>query len=276
MGAALVLLVAYVILLLIVKPGTGTQNKPVWQLPAADVTLIVIHNHGDLLYFENDRQSGWILSAPDNIPYNRSIAEALPLTLMNLMAKEEITASADSLSVYGLDDPIEIQVSLNDGTIRKLLLGDISTTGDSRYFTLGNGIIYTMDATKGAALALDYLNVRDKNVLGLNHTLRPRDIAARITDIQVNGESRPDLADALARLTAGDFLGEGDFEKYGLEVPHYTIAFMTENKAKTLFLGDTAANGESFYARTSDNDFIFTVSTRGFEALIDPSYTDFP
>lgn len=268
-GTALALLITYVLLLIVFKPGAVSQQEPIWRLSVTDIMLIVINEHGEELRFENDKQLGWILSEPSGIPYDRSIAEALPLTLTNLTAEKEIATSAISLSQYGLDDPIEIQLFLKDGTMRKLFIGDISITGDSRYFSIDTGIVYTMDAAKGASLALNYLNIRDKNVLGLNRTLRPRDIAARITDIRVNGESSPEFADALARLTAEVFLGEGEFNKYGLETPRYTIEFMTENGAKTLYIGNSVANGEDFYARTSDNDYVFTISKRGFDKLVD-------
>jgi len=297
-SVAFILLILCVVLLLSDRNAAHNEVHPVWQLSVSGISYITIDNHGDFLRFDNDGRAGWTLAAPDDIAYDRSLVQALPLALANLTAEDEFEAgnelkggnelsggdafpvggnssgSEDRSSEFGFDDPIEIRVYPETGVMRKLLLGGVSQSGDTRFFSIGDGKIYTMDTTKSNALALNSLNIRDKNVLRLNRTLRPDDIAARITNITLNGVSSPELAGAIARLTAEEFISITGYEEFGLAPPRYAIGFMTENGVRTLYIGDTTRDGEHFYAATDDQDLIFTVLRRGFESL--EFYTSIP
>ena len=266
-SAALLLSVVYPVLLATVKTGNYPMYETVWQLPVSSISRIVIIENGEQLRFENTGQQGWVLAEPGDIPYEHAIAQALPLALANLAADKKVSEDPDSHSAYGLDDPVLIYVFLDDGSVRSVQLGGLSESGDSRYFSTGGAAVYTMGVLKSESLTLNALNVRDKNALGFNRTLRPSDIAARIDNIKVNGDARPELAEALARLTAEMFLGEGGFERYGLDYPRYVIEFTTENGAKTLYIGEDTPTGDSYYARTSDNEYVFTISRRGLDGL---------
>ena len=188
-----------------------------------------------------------------------------------------------------------MDVFTKDGAEHKLLLGGKSSSGTSRYFSLDGVTVYTMDEEKAQAINLDNLNVRDKNVLKLNRTLRPRDIAAKITRVSLikgeepileagrdkdgnwtlnGGESSPEqaatataLSDALARLIADEFIGDGNLGDYQLDVPQYTMEFENENGLQALLLGKLTEDGGSYYACVSGSDAVFTVSRQGFTFL---------
>ena len=263
-GVAIALLAAYILLRGITEQASRVRTNIVWTFAPADIAAVAISGSAGFLRFENDSQQGWILTSPEGVPYERSIAQALPLMVVNIAAEKKVAGDPKSFPAYGLESPTEITATLIDGAEHTLLLGSLSASGDAGYFSPDGIGVYTMSAAQWAALALDSLNILDKNVLGLNRTMRPSDIAARISNIRVSGESRPDLAGALARVTAGAFLCEGEFAKYGLEDPSYVIEFEIGGVAKALYLGAVADDNEGFYARCSESDYVFTVSRRGF------------
>lgn len=267
-AVAFVLLIFCIVLIATDRDSAQNGVHPVWQLPVSGISYITIDNHGDHLRIENEGRAGWTLTVPGDIPYDRSLVLALPLTLANLTAENEFFAGSEArTSEYGFDDPVEIRVYPKTGMMQKLLLGSVNPPGDIRYFSIGDGKTYTMDITKSNTLALNSLNIRDKNVLRLNRTLRPDDIAARITNITLNGNSSPELAGAIARVTAQEFLAVSGYDEFGLEPPRYTIVFTTENGVRTLYIGNITDDGECFYAATAEDTAIFTVSRRGFESL---------
>ena len=153
------------------------------------------------------------------------------------------------------------------------LLGGKSPGGDAYYFSV-HGRIYTMSASRAEALLLDKANVLDTNVLNLNRSTRPRDIAAKITRVRLlegetvlldaapsDDERAAALADALARMTAYGF-ARGEASAFGLDPPRYRLEFDDENGTTALYIGDAAPDG-SIYAATIKSRFAFTVSTRG-------------
>ena len=286
-GIAAALLVTYVIAQGNVWLASYRNNSGLWDVSAADMARITIINRGEELVFENSPINGWELILPEGIPYDKAIADALPLTLAALKAEKEIDAAP--LSDFGLDQPLTIRVLARTSsagahvhtveaapgqfteTEYELRLGDANSDGSSRYFSIqpktriyarNRGRIYTMDAATAGALALDSLSVRDKNVLNLNRSLRLADIAAKITTIRVNGEQRPELSAALARLNADRFIGEIPFEA------ELVVEFDYSGEARTLYLGAPSPDGEYYYAKTPDSDVVFTVLRRGLDGFL--------
>ncbi|MDR0706831.1 MAG: DUF4340 domain-containing protein [Treponema sp.] len=276
-GIAAALLIAYVIARGNVWLASYRNNAALWDLSAGALVRITVINGGDELVFENSATDGWELTLPQGVPYDKAIAEALPLTLAALQAEKEIDAAP--LSDFALDEPVIIRAVARTSsagahvhsaqtappqfseTEYELLLGGKNSDGSSRYFSAG-GKIYTMDAAAAAALTLDSLNVRDKNVLHLNRSLRLADIAAKMSNIRVDGEARPELSDALARLNADTFIGETVFET------ERVIEFDYSGEARTLYLGTLSPDGVYYYAKTPDSDVVFTLLRRSLGGIL--------
>ena len=281
-GIAAALLITYVIAQGTVELASYRNNAALWDVSAAELVRITIINGGEELVFENSAINGWELILPEGIPYDKAMAEALPLTLAGLKAEKEIEAA--SLSDFGLDEPVIIRALERTSsagahvhtaetapeqfteTEYELLLGGGNSDGSSRYAGIKGKRtkvrVYTVDAAAAAALALDSLVVRDKNVLNLNRSLRLADLAAKIEHIRVNGEQRPELSAALARLNADRFIGEIPFET------ERVIEFDYSGEARTLYLGALSPDGEYYYAKTPDSDVVFTVSRRGLSGFL--------
>ena len=257
-GIATGLLLVYIILLGRVGLSSGRKNAAVWDLPANKIEKIVIANGDEELVFDLSENAGWGLRSPADIPFSREIANALPLTLSSLTAEKEISSNLNSLQEYGLDKPITIDVVLRNRKEYRLLLGGESSSGTSRYFSV-NGKIYTMSAIAADAIALDSINVRDRNILRFNRTLRPSYIAARIANIRVNGANYPELADALSLLNAASFIRDVNFPVV------YTIEFDYDGEPRVLYIGEHTA--EYYRAKTPENDAAFTISKRGLENI---------
>jgi hypothetical protein len=281
-GIAAALLIACVIARGNVWLAAYRNNSRLWDVSAADMARITIINRGEELVFGNSPIKGWELVLPEGIPFDKATAESLPLTLAALKAEKAIDAAL--FSGFGLDQPVLIRAlarTSNAGahvhtaeaapgqfteTEYELLLGGENSDNSSRYFSVNGkrtkGRIYTMDAATASALALDSLSVRDKNVLNLNRSLRLADIAAKITTIRVNGEQRPELSAALARLNADRFIGEIPFEA------ELVVEFDYSGEARTLYLGAPSPDGEYYYAKTPDSDVVFTVLRRGLDGFL--------
>ena len=282
-GIAAALLVTYVIAQGNVWLASYRNNSGLWDVSAADMARITIINREEELVFENSPINGWELILPEGIPYDKAIADALPLTLAALKAEKAINAAP--LSDFGLDQPVIIRVFARTSsagahvhtaeaapgqfteTEYELLLGGANSDGSSRYFSIQPKTriyarFYTIDAATADALALDSLSVRDKNVLNLNRSLRLADIAAKITTIRVNGEQHPELSAALARLNADRFIGEIPFEA------ELVVEFDYSGEARTLYLGAPSPDGEYYYAKTPDSDVVFTVLRRGLDGFL--------
>lgn len=296
-GTALLLLGIYIIAKWQVNLASHGAGNEVWELQAVDIKRITIRQpgeNGDYLIFETTGQGSWVLSSPE-IPYDHALVEGLPLSLVNIAAEKKIAVNNSTLSEYGLDTPVDVRIFTEDGTEHKLLLGGETSSGTSRYFSLDDGAIYTMGFAKAQAIVLDSLNVRDKNVLKLNRTLRPRDIASKITHIRFfkgntlvqeaernnegswqhngnpltneNAETAAAISEAMACVIVNEFIGEGNLENYQLYTPQYTIEFENENGIQTLLLGSVTSEGNLLYARISGSNDVFTVSRQGFTFL---------
>jgi hypothetical protein len=257
-GVAVVLSIVYVILRGNAGGAASHRTAAVWDLPVDRIERITIDNKDEQLVFTYSENAGWTLSVPPGLPFSREIADALPLALAGLTAEKEIDADVNSLAEYGLDAPTVIQVVLRNRKEYRLLLGSETSSKTARYFSVDDKV-YTMSAQSAGALTLDSLNVRDRNVFGFNRTLRPDDIAARITNIRVNGENRPEFAGALSRLNAVGFFGGGDF------TARHTIAFDYDGEPRVLYIGEST--GDCYYAKAFGEDIIFTVLRRGLEDL---------
>jgi hypothetical protein len=239
--------------------------------------------NGDYLIFESSG-SDWALTLPSGYDYDRARANGLALAIASLSAEKVIAPAAGAnLADYGLDAPVEYRVyepydsaghcNPNAKESFGFLLGGKSPGGDAYYFSV-HGRIYTMSASRAEALLLDCVNILDTNVLELNRSMRPRDIAANITRVRLfenetpvfdaapaDDERAAELADALARMTAYGF-ARGEADAFGLLPPRYRLEFDNENGTTALYIGDAAPDG-SIYAATVKSRFAFTVSPRG-------------
>jgi hypothetical protein len=258
-GVASVLSVVYVILLGNAGFAASHRTAAVWDLPTDRIERITIDDKSESLEFAYSEKSGWTLTVPPGLPFSHEIADALPLALAGLTAEKEIAADLSAPAKYGLDAPIVIRVFMRNRDEHRLLLGSETSSKAARYFSV-DGRVYTMSAQSAGALTLNSLNVRDRNIFRFNRTLRPDDIAARITNIRVNGENRPELAESLSRLNAAGFIGDGGF------TAEYTLEFDYDGEPRVLYIGESM--GDHYYAKTPDSDILFTVLRRGLEALV--------
>jgi len=101
-----------------------------------DIRGIAYNNGNTDLSFSKDGEDGdWVYDTDSAFPLNTAKIETIELMLEGLTASLKIT-DGDTLEGYGLDDPLEVTITDENGNKTTIGIGDMY---DSQYYVLLNG-----------------------------------------------------------------------------------------------------------------------------------------
>ncbi len=121
-----------------------------------------------------DAKGVWRITAPKKLPADQDEMNDLLSNLSPLNAERVVESNPPSLKVFGLDHPsLEVDVTQEDHSQQRLLIGDDTPTGDSAYAMLaGDPRVFTTFRSNEANLDQNLAGLRDKRLI----TLTPDDV----------------------------------------------------------------------------------------------------
>ena len=129
------------------KPDLQSDLKRVFLFNQADVVEISIIINGERLVLKKDDKKGWVITEPVSDKADDRAVEDYINSFLEMIEVRVVDSNPGDLSIYGLDNPIEVAVNLKDKKAFHLLLGDENPTHASSYakikdsqavFLLGN------------------------------------------------------------------------------------------------------------------------------------------
>ena len=115
------------------------------DISADDIETVTFKNSGNtfVMGIEDDK---WILISPDDIISDSSVVSSMAEVARSISADKLVEENAEDLSVYGLHNPVSVEIKLKDGTTTILEVGDETPVGTGYYARLaGESTVYTQD-----------------------------------------------------------------------------------------------------------------------------------
>ncbi|MCU1328174.1 MAG: hypothetical protein JWN34_3544, partial [Bryobacterales bacterium] len=109
----------------------------------------------------------WKITAPTPLPADQDAAKGLVTTLASLQSDRLVEQNPPDLTVFGLNEPKgEIDVTVQGGTVNKVLFGLENPSGSSTYVKLAaNPSVYTVLTSTKTNLDRSVNDLRDKRLL---------------------------------------------------------------------------------------------------------------
>ena len=129
----------------------------------------VTYNNNNAVYTllkrESADESSWYAVERPDLPLSPSAVSLMMTPLRSLRAQEKLLDSADDYAQYGLDNPAFVEAEYADGSVRTVLIGNLTLTGDYYYIQmLGDPAVYLLLRTTGGRLLYGYNDIIDKTL----------------------------------------------------------------------------------------------------------------
>ncbi len=172
-------LAGLLVFLMLTKPQEEEQESEkeeilstlLYEKPRNDLEFLTIENeHGT---YEVERvtagdNSVWTVMEIANLPLSSGTMATLLDNAASVTAQETVVENPEDISIYGLDKPsavVTAKFSDSDSTVKKLIIGNETPKGNTRYFMLeGDPKVYTVYATNLNCYLNDKWNLVNKTV----------------------------------------------------------------------------------------------------------------
>ncbi|WNQ11644.1 DUF4340 domain-containing protein [Paenibacillus aurantius] len=151
------------------KAPSDEASKQLLTLAEGDVQSLSYSDGQDAVEIAR-KDDTWEMKKPSPLPLNSYLVEGWIGTLSSMTYDSKVTDNAADLAEYGLAQPKqEYQVTLKDGSVRKLLVGRPMPVPGSSYVKLDNSpAVYEVSDTNLQNLAKAPLDFMDKQAVKVN------------------------------------------------------------------------------------------------------------
>lgn len=269
-------------------PATGEEGPKIVSVEKDQVQELIISRPGkDAITVQRGEGDKWKFGPPLSIPADSSSIGFMADTAASLEADRVVEENVTDWKPYGLEEPsLTLEVKLKDGKSHRVLFGRETPTGSSLYARLdGDPRLFTVYSYSRTSFEKEVFDLRDKKLLNAASDKISRIVVntgGGAIEFGKSGETswqilKPqplradnftvgDLARAIQNAEMAAVVEEGapaapklDFSK-----PYATVEVVDEAGAHTLTL---AKEGEKYYARSSDLDGAYEVSSTLAESL---------
>jgi hypothetical protein len=158
------------------KPAESTEASAdtppkILAVKEADISRFDLKKNGaDQVAGERNSSGQWRITSPTTLPADQSAVSSLLGTFSSLNSQRLVEEKAGNLASYGLDAPkLEFDLSEKDNKTQKLLLGDVTPTGNGIYAKLdGDARIFIMPSFDKTSIDKTANDLRDKRLLTLD------------------------------------------------------------------------------------------------------------
>ncbi|MBO4636242.1 MAG: DUF4340 domain-containing protein [Clostridiales bacterium] len=289
----MMVLIIGLIVWVIVKPKDNADLEDLNTVRFVDheasdvVSLTVTSRDGSSLRIDSsdDTEEPYILIGYEDSDIDSSKLASY-ISVLSSFVSDKVIDDPAPLSEYGLDDPMyTVSITVNDGTVTTVLLGD--TTPDGSYIyakTDGDSKVYTVTSLKRDYCEYTYLNflipylmhVDYSNVSGVSFE-RMSDGTHIEADCTLDSSGGPlftvtypynirasayftNLIDSVANMEVISFMDIEDdaLSDYGLDEPSYRIVFNVKH-GEDIVVELTSGSG-IIYGRCSESEHEFSVA----------------
>jgi hypothetical protein len=112
----------------------------------------------------------WVIAEPKQTPADQDVVKTMTTSLSALTPDRLIADKPADLAAFGLNNPTEeIDVTLKNGTVDKILLGSDTVSGTGTYAKLdGKPAVYTISTSTKTNFDKTIADLRDKRLLPFN------------------------------------------------------------------------------------------------------------
>lgn len=270
------------------NPPAGEENPKIVSVEKDQVQELTISRPGkDAITLQRGEADKWKFGAPLTIPADSSSIGFMADSAASLEADRVVEENITDWKPYGLEEPsLTLEVKLKDGKAHRVLFGRETPTGSSLYARLdGDPRLFTVYTYTKTSFEKEVFDLRDKKLLNAASDKISRIVvntSGGAIEFGKSGETswqilKPqplradnftvgDLARAVqnAEMVAVVQEGAPTSPKLDFSKPYATVEVVDEAGAHTLTL---AKDGEKYYARSSDLDGAYEVSSTLAESL---------
>jgi len=269
-------------------PSSGEDRPKIVSVEKDQIQELTIARPGkDTITVQRGEDDKWNFGPPLTIPADSSSIGFMTDTAASLEADRVVEENVTDWKPYGLDEPsLTLEVKLKDSKSHRVLFGRETPTGSSLYARLdGDPRLFTVYSYSKSSFEKEVFDLRDKKLLKLDGDKISRvalNAAGRSIEFGKSGETswqilKPqplradnftvgDLARAVQNAEMAAVVPEGEpaAPKIDFAKPYATVEAVDEAGAHTLTL---AKEGEKYYARSSDLEGVYEVSSTLAESL---------
>ena len=158
------------------KPAESTEASAdtppkILAVKEADISRFDLKKNGvDQVAGERNSSGQWRIASPTSLPADQSAVTGLLGTFSSLSSQRLVEEKAGNLASYGLDAPkLEFDLFEKDNKTQKLLLGDVTPTGNGIYAKLdGDARVFIMPSFDKTSIDKTANDLRDKRLLTLD------------------------------------------------------------------------------------------------------------
>jgi hypothetical protein len=157
------------------KPAEETTVKAspdaapkILSLNQSDVTAVAIHRRDQpAVDLSRNASNNWQITAPKALAADQEDVSSMLSTLSSLSSDRLLEEKASDLAPYGLNNPdLEVDVTLKDNKMQKLLIGAQTPSGNNYYAMLsGDPRLFTIATYSKTSLDKSANDLRDKRLL---------------------------------------------------------------------------------------------------------------
>lgn len=299
--AVLVLVVGGFVFLTQKKPvqkpdDTGTtESVKVLDLDNTKMKEITIENNGEKLVFKKEKDA-WIFASHPDVKFDTSKVENIARNMGSLSADKTVAENATDLKPYGLDKPSSVTVTMEDGKVYTLEVGNQTPLKDGYYARLKDAAkVYTLSSYTGEGFKVSKKDFRDKTIF----TMKQEEItvfalerggkevfsaeSTKVGETDVWNLTSPvkwgaysvkilPLAQTAIGNTVSEFIEENaqDLQKYGLQNPAYSFTVGSKTEKVKVLVGDEKTRGTDFYCMLAGSKDVFTLPASQLNFLDTP------
>ncbi len=271
-------------------------NTVITNMRSDDVVEITIYNDGIMMpmqlrsetVYDNDGNKkiieAWYLTNEEEVKLSQRIIDGIVIASSNLVASEVIESEVEDINKYGFDGSYYVAGKTDKGVEYKILLGSILYNREGYYAMLeGDTTVYAISNHSANQIYASRAELLDLNIFQGSLNEVASFSLYKDEEIQFTVETDPnpdivwiishpvlskaDIANAdeminnLLDLSRDEYIDVNpeDLSIYGLEKPNYTITININETDYTMMIGKEDIISNTFYAKMSDTEEIFTI-----------------
>ena len=149
-------------------PAPAADAPPkILTLTEGDITRLELKKKDGSLVLKKNNSGKWEIAAPKPYPADQDAMNGLLSAAASVTSDRLVDDKPTSVKQFGLDAPVlEVDITLRNGSTRKLFLGDDAPGGNSTYARLeGDPRVFTVASFTRTGLMKEVKDLRDKRLL---------------------------------------------------------------------------------------------------------------
>jgi len=257
------------------------REKTIFDFPTYKVRALTVERGGMTFSLEL-RETIWFLTKPVEAKANEPVVLDVLSDMGSLKCNSYLGDDVKDFKPYGLDEPrYSVNVTLEDGSEHKLLIGKVVSESELAARTAGSDAVFSIPRTIVEHLEREFhdvevFNFQPKEVIGLNLEGKESVEIARVNEVWKGLKPSPfepdlvklaDTLDKLSQLNAIKYVAYSptDLKPFGLDKPSLKVEVKFKDGSKKILVGSKVES--DYHAKFPDSEGVFLVPGNLIEPL---------